>query len=292
MLILPFSLFSFSLSPSSSPLLLPSFLRSLFNFLNFCLYGFFVFGGPVSVWYLSWSWKPQKSQNSYFGNHSRTLFTSWSTRTLLPVLDVQLIFYLFSQIWMYVCVNLWPHGQRSLLGSSAHEILQARILEWVVIPFSRGSSWPRDQTQISDTAGFWSQHLALWSVYSLILSRFLFRDTLLNICIIDWWTLNWAPLVTQTVKSLPAMQDTQVQSLGQEDPLEKEMATHSNILAWRISWAEVPDGLQSMRWQRVRHNWETNTLIFFFFPLTLNCWPLMPEWSLCIRLHTFILDII
>ena len=148
------SFLSLSLSPSSSPLLLPSFLRSLFNFLNFCLYGFFVFGGPVSVWYLSWSWKPQKSQNSYFGNHSRTLFTSWSTRTLLPVLDVQLIFYLFSQIWMYVCVNLWPHGQRSLLGSSAHEILQARILEWVVIPFSRGSSWPRDQTQISDTAGF------------------------------------------------------------------------------------------------------------------------------------------
>ena len=122
------SFLSLSLSPSSSPLLLPSFLRSLFNFLNFCLYGFFVFGGPVSVWYLSWSWKPQKSQNSYFGNHSRTLFTSWSTRTLLPVLDVQLIFYLFSQIWMYVCVNLWPHGQRSLLGSSAHEILQARLL--------------------------------------------------------------------------------------------------------------------------------------------------------------------
>ena len=66
--------------------------------------------------------------------------------------------------------------------------------------------------------------------------------------------LDWASLVTQTVKSLPAMQETQVQSLGQEDPLEKGMATHSSILAWRIPWAEVSDGLQSMRLQRVGHN--------------------------------------
>ena len=49
------------------------------------------------------------------------------------------------------------------------------------------------------------------------------------------------------VKRLPAMQETQVRSLGQEDPLEKEMATHSSILAWRIPWSEEPDGLQSMR---------------------------------------------
>ena len=50
--------------------------------------------------------------------------------------------------------------------------------------------------------------------------------------------------------------DTQVQSLGQEDPLEKEMATHSNILAWRIPWTEEPDGLQSMGSQRVGHDWK------------------------------------
>ena len=49
--------------------------------------------------------------------------------------------------------------------------------------------------------------------------------------------------MTQTVKNLPAMWETQVQSLGQEDPLEKGMATHSNILAWRISWREEPGGL-------------------------------------------------
>ena len=61
------------------------------------------------------------------------------------------------------------------------------------------------------------------------------------------------------VKNLPAMQETWVQSLGWEDPLEKGMATHSSILAWRIPWTEEPGGLQSMRSQRVRHDWVTNT---------------------------------
>ena len=56
------------------------------------------------------------------------------------------------------------------------------------------------------------------------------------------------------VKNLPAMQETQVQALGQKDPLEKEMATHSSILAWRIPWTEDPGGLQSMGSQRVRHD--------------------------------------
>ena len=60
--------------------------------------------------------------------------------------------------------------------------------------------------------------------------------------------------MAQTVKNLPAIQKTQVQSLGQEDALEKGMATHSSILAWRIPWTEEPGGLQSMGWQRVRHS--------------------------------------
>ena len=55
------------------------------------------------------------------------------------------------------------------------------------------------------------------------------------------------------VKNLPAMQETWVQSLGREDPLEKRMETHSSILAWSISWTEKPDRLQSMGLQRVRH---------------------------------------
>ena len=61
-------------------------------------------------------------------------------------------------------------------------------------------------------------------------------------------------LVGQIIKNLPAMQETQVQFLGQEDPLEKGMATHSSILAWKIPWTEEPGGLQCMRSQRVRHS--------------------------------------
>ena len=56
----------------------------------------------------------------------------------------------------------------------------------------------------------------------------------------------WDPLVAQSVKILPAMQETWVRSLGLEDPLEKEVATHSSILTWRIPWTEEPGGLQSM----------------------------------------------
>ena len=57
--------------------------------------------------------------------------------------------------------------------------------------------------------------------------------------------------MAQLVKNLPVVQETQVRCLGWEDPLQKEMATHSSILAWRISWTEEPGRLQSMRSQRV-----------------------------------------
>ena len=60
--------------------------------------------------------------------------------------------------------------------------------------------------------------------------------------------LMWASLVAQMVKNLPAVRETQVQLLGWEDPLEKEMATHSSIPAWKISWTEKPGGLQSLAW--------------------------------------------
>ena len=61
-------------------------------------------------------------------------------------------------------------------------------------------------------------------------------------------------MVAQRLKCLPARRETRVQSLGREDPLEKEMATHSTILAWRIPWTEEPGRLQSTGSQRVRHN--------------------------------------
>ena len=65
---------------------------------------------------------------------------------------------------------------------------------------------------------------------------------------------DWASLIAQSVNHLPAMQETWVQALSQEDPLEKEMATYSSILAWRIPWMEEVGGLQSMGSQRVGHN--------------------------------------
>ena len=64
----------------------------------------------------------------------------------------------------------------------------------------------------------------------------------------------WASLVAQTVKNLPAMQETWVQSLGQEDPLRKGMSTQSSILAWKVAWTEEPDRLEFMESQRVRHD--------------------------------------
>ena len=62
--------------------------------------------------------------------------------------------------------------------------------------------------------------------------------------------MQWASLVAQPVKNLPAMQETQVRSLGREDPLEKEMATHFSILAWRIPWTEEPRVAKSWTWLR------------------------------------------
>ena len=69
--------------------------------------------------------------------------------------------------------------------------------------------------------------------------------------------LTLSSLVAQMVKNLPAMQETLVLSLGQEDSLEKAMVTHSSILAWRITWTEEPGVLQSMGSQRLRHDLAT-----------------------------------
>ena len=67
-----------------------------------------------------------------------------------------------------------------------------------------------------------------------------------------------------TVKSVPAVLETQVWSLGQEDPMEKETATHSGTLAWKIPWMEEPGRIQSMGLQRVRHDWATSLSLFTF----------------------------
>ena len=72
-------------------------------------------------------------------------------------------------------------------------------------------------------------------------------------------------LVNQMIKNLPAMQETQVQFLGQEDPLGKGVVTHSSTLAWRIPWTEEPGRLESMGLQGVWHDWATNTSTFLNF---------------------------
>ena len=77
-------------------------------------------------------------------------------------------------------------------------------------------------------------------------------------------TVIWASLVAQSVKNLPAVQETQVQTLGWEDPMEKEMATHSSSLAWKISWTVEPGGLQSMGSQRVGCDSATNTYSYLW----------------------------
>ena len=72
-----------------------------------------------------------------------------------------------------------------------------------------------------------------------------------------------ASLVAQIVKNLPAMQEMRVQSLGQEDPLEKGIVTHSSILSWRSPWMEEPSRLQSMGLQRAGHDWAVSLSLSF-----------------------------
>ena len=126
-----------------------------------------------------------------------------------------------------LCPTLCHPMDGSPPGSTVHGILQARILEWVAISFSRGPFQPRDRTQVSRIAD----------------RRFIALQT-------DALPSELA----QRLKHLPAMRETWVRSLGWKDPLEKEMETHSSILAWRIPWTEEPGGLQSMESLRVRQN--------------------------------------
>ena len=101
--------------------------------------------------------------------------------------------------------------------------------------------------------------------------------------------------VAQMVKNLSAMWEAQVQSLGKDDPLVKGMATHSSILAWRISWIEEPCGLQSMGLQKVGHGWATITFIFFLKTIKILLFvphssvALFPPSSLLLFVHQRIL---
>ena len=117
-------------------------------------------------------------------------------------------------------------------GSSVHGILQARVLEWVDMLSSSGSSQPRD----------WTQVFCIWGDFFTTespgkpqgLHKYAFFINKDDRLLLEIPMKYYASLVAQRLKRLPPMQETWVRSLGWEDPLEKEMATHSSILAWRI----------------------------------------------------------
>ena len=143
------------------------------------------------------------------------------------------------------CLTLCDPMDCSLPGSSVHGILQARILERVAIPFSRDLLDPG----IEPRSPVFRQIL-----YHLNHQRSPYLY--LYLYIPDF-------MVAQTVKRLLTMQETRVWSLGREDPLEKEMATHSSTLAWKIPWTEEPGRLQSIGLQS--RTWLSDFTFTFHF---------------------------
>ena len=102
-----------------------------------------------------------------------------------------------------------------------------------------------------------------------------------------WWKVSsniWASLVAQMVKNPPAVQETQVWSQGQEDPLEKGMATHSGILAWRITRIEEPSLLQFKGSHGIEHDWASNLLQIFY----VDTWALSEFFNVCIVFHRMV----
>ena len=150
-------------------------------------------------------------------------------------------------------------------GFSVHGILQARIVEWLPVPSPEELPNPGIEhwspALQADSLPFELQE----SLYSIPIATTHFKELELTmsqtLSHIENWLRSWstgdsyliqdwiwvyidrASLVAQMVKNLPAMQETWVRSLGQGDPLEKEMATHCSILAWKIPWTEEPGGL-------------------------------------------------
>ena len=102
----------------------------------------------------------------------------------------------------------------------------------------------------------------MWNVPKISKGHVFYPTSQISLGWNKWSNIIYASLVAQTVKRLPAMQETWVRFLGREDPLEKEMAIHSSILAWKIPWTEEPDRLQSMGSQRVGHDWATSLRAF------------------------------
>ena len=113
----------------------------------------------------------------------------------------------------------------------------------------------------------------LFLYFCIYMKRWIFTKlTVITVnAIIMLYTLTWASLVAQRLKRLPGMRETRARSLGQEDPLEKEIAPHSGTLACRIPWREEPGRLQSMGSQRVGHDWATSLHTLTYTGLYVNC---------------------
>ena len=148
-----------------------------------------------------------------------------------------------------------PRGEAAskLVSSSSHSLLHERIYPLGRCPSNTVLASPGR----AHTCNVILPHLSLTHVLGSVGNArrvpWLLPSMFLAPCQ-NSQSMNWVSLVAQMVKNLPAMQETRIQSLGQEDALEKGMATHSTVLAWRIPWTQEPGGLQSMGSQRIRHN--------------------------------------
>ena len=147
-------------------------------------------------------------------------------------------------------------------GSPIPGILQARTLEWVAISFFTAWKW---KVEVKSLSRVWLLATPWTAAHQAPLSMGFSRQECWSIQQCKLLTLmdDLASLVAQRLKSLSAMRETWVWSLCGEDPLEKEMATHFSIPAWRIPWTEEPCGLQSTGSQRVGHNWVTSLSPFY-----------------------------
>ena len=125
---------------------------------------------------------------------------------------------------------------------------------WHMVVFSSKTLYKMLSKSCKNHQNVFMKTAIIWSIYTKIES----------ICYQQWFLQYWASRVAQRLKYLPVIWETWVWSLGRKDPLEKEMTTHSSILAWRIPWAEEPGGLQSTGSQsRTRLSDFTFTLQYF-----------------------------
>ena len=169
----------------------------------------------------------------------------------------------FSSVQSLTCVRLfatpWTTArQASLSITNSWRLPKLMSIESVMptnhlilcCPLLLQSEWPSSKNLQTINAG---EGMEKWDPPTLLVGVLIGAATVENSM----------ELVAQVVKNLPTIQVTQVWSLGQEDPMEKETATHSSILAWRIPWMEEPGRLQSMVSQRVGHDWATSLSLYW-----------------------------